>query len=264
MKKQKYFDDYELVTDDADDAIGDFVNRVRGKSTAPKEYGDLDYLRHLLSSNQPIEITTHGELVPVDNSSVTPFDKPNQAGKKKRRIIPKAIVSSPSSQWYVKNRELYEAEVAAMREELGDPKLNPKFMSNGQMYWVVSTRPNLGPGFKTMKYRLLLVYDSDHPRVRYGTSIKVYPIDPSIDEMQDIINDLNIHPKEIPHTITDDHGRRYLCSADKRYVSASSKSYQGITSAVTSLRFAYRWLMLFELGLRDPKTWSKFQRHGFV
>ena len=155
-----------------------------------------------------------------------------------------------------------------MRKEFNNPNLQPKFMNDGRMYWVVNTKPNLGRDengreYNTMKYKLLLVYDADHPKVRYGSSVKVYPVSPSIDELQSYVNRLpGVTPKNVPHTLVDSTGARYLCTADTSNV--SDDITRGITSAVTSYRFAVRWLTIFELGIRDPKTWAKFQRHGEI
>ena len=216
------------------DTVGDLINQMRGEGA--QQQGDQAHA---------------GETVANDAS--------NQPEKKS--VIPKAVVSA--SQWYETNKDLYNAEVAAMRKEFNNPNLEPKFMSDGRMYWVVNTTPNLGPGFKTMNYKLLLVYDPDHPKVRYGSSVKVYPVKPTIDELQSIVNRLpGVSPKNIPHTLVDGTGARYLCTADTTNVSADLS--KGITSAVTSYRFAYRWLMIFELGIRDPKTWAKFHRHGEI
>jgi len=33
---------------------------------------------------------------------------------------------------------------------------------------------------------------------------------------------------------------------------------------VTSFRFAYRWLMVFELAIRKPEAWKDFQAHGKI
>ena len=220
---------------------------------------ELDKLRDLLSSGRELEIDSGGRIVAAGSTHNAPTIGKDNTNKAK--TIPKAVVSAP--QWYETNRDLYNAEVSAMRKEFNNPYLEPKFMRDGRMYWVVNTTPNLGPGYKTMKYKLLLVYDPDHPHVRYGSSVKVYPVSPSIDDLQSIVNRLpGVSPKNIPHTLTDGAGGRYLCTADTTNVSADYG--KGVTSAVTSYRFAYRWLMIFELGIRDPKTWSKFQRHGEI
>lgn len=58
---------------------------------------------------------------------------------------------------------------------------------------------------------MLLVYDADHPKVRYGSSIKVYPVKPSIDKLQSIVNRLpGVSPKYISHILVDGSGNRYL------------------------------------------------------
>ena len=61
----------------------------------------------------------------------------------------------------------------------------------------------------------------------------------------------------------DSKGERYLCSADTSNIKVDMKN-GGVTSAATSLRFAMKWISIFELGLIDPETWAKFQRHGEI
>ena len=185
----------------------------------------------------------------------------------KKSIIPKTIVSAPVQQWYKTNKALYNAEVAAMRKEFNDPNIQPHFMSDGRMYWLVKTRPNLGRGFNTMTYTMKLVYDPDHPKVRYSSSVKPYLVSPTLGELQKIVNMLPHIPldadgkKLIPHTLTDNRGERYICSSDVADVHAEDTC---TTSAVTSFRFAYRWLMVFELAIRKPEAWKDFQAHGKI
>lgn len=186
----------------------------------------------------------------------------------KKSIIPKTIVSAPvQQQWYKTNKALYNAEIAAMRKEFNDPNMQPHFMSDGRMYWLVKTRPNLGRGFNTMTYTMKLVYDPDHPKVRYSSSVKPYLVSPTLGELQKIVNMLPHIPldadgkKLIPHTLTDNRGERYICSSDVADVHAEDTC---TTSAVTSFRFAYRWLMVFELAIRKPEAWKDFQAHGKI
>ena len=186
----------------------------------------------------------------------------------KKSIIPKTIVSAPvQQQWYKTNKALYNAEVAAMRKEFNDPNMQPHFMSDGRMYWLVKTRPNLGRGFNTLTYTMKLLYDPDHPQVRYSSSVKPYLVSPTLGELQKIVNMLPHIPldadgkKLIPHTLTDNRGERYICSSDVADVHAEDTC---TTSAVTSFRFAYRWLMVFELAIRKPEAWKDFQAHGKI
>ena len=246
------------------DTVGDLINQMRGESAQQQD--DQGHDDEVVTNGT--DNTQHNfRRIPVCDDryinveTINPVENTETNQPEKKSVIPKAVVSA--SQWYETNKDLYNAEVAAMRKEFNNPNLEPKFMSDGRMYWVVNTTPNLGPGFKTMNYKLLLVYDPDHPKVRYGSSVKVYPVKPTIDELQSIVNRLpGVSPKNIPHTLVDGTGARYLCTADTTNVSADLS--KGITSAVTSYRFAYRWLMIFELGIRDPKTWAKFHRHGEI
>ena len=263
----------QAAQDEAGEAVANGAdNQPEKKSVIPKAVVSADSqlarIRELLASGQEVEIKSDGTIAAVEANNHTSSaeevktDKPTKA-----KTIPKAVVSAP--QWYETNKDLYNAEVAAMRKEFNNPNLQPKFLADGRMYWVVNTKPNLGVDendepYKTMTYKLLLVYDADHPKVRFGSSVKVIPVSPSIDDLQKIVNELpTVDPrkKNIPHTLQE-NGIRYLCTADTSNVSADIN--RGITSAVTSYRFAYRWLTIFELGIRDPETWAKFQRHGEI
>lgn len=221
--------------------------------------GDLIEQLHKEDETNPENDPTAKDL-PAD-------EKNNFKPESKKSIIPKTVVSSPTQQWYKTNKALFNAEVAAMRKEFNDPNMQPQFMPDGRMYWLVKTRPNLGRGFNTMTYTIKLVYDPDHPKVRYSSSVKPYLVSPTLGELQKIVNMLPHIPldadgkKLIPHTLTDNRGERYICSSDLADVHADGTC---TTSAVTSFRFAYRWLMVFELAIRKPEAWRDFQAHGKI
>lgn len=208
----------------------------------------------------------------------------------KPKIAPKTVLSADhyADQWYEKNPDLLRAEQRAMSDFQGH-KARFYILKDGRACWMVSARPLVASMNKcancmmqsckkrcfaqkanakeTMcrKYDLLLVYDNDHPKPRYGSSVKAYLLNPTVDQLQDIVNRTSgVSPKNIPHLLRDSNGELYLCSADIRDVSTSLDSKGGITSAATSLRFCLRWINIFELGLIDPVTWSKFQRHGEI
>lgn len=225
--------------------------------SAPEKDTVGDLIEQLHKEPEPLPEEQHEEKA----------ETPEKTGGKKS-IIPKTIVSAPvQQQWYKTNKALYNAEVAAMRKEFNDPNMQPHFMSDGRMYWLVKTRPNLGRGFNTMTYTMKLVYDPDHPKVRYSSSVKPYLVSPTLGELQKIVNMLPHIPldadgkKLIPHTLTDNRGERYICSSDVADVHAEDTC---TTSAVTSFRFAYRWLMVFELAIRKPEAWKDFQAHGKI
>lgn len=164
-------------------------------------------------------------------------------------------------QWYESNRDLFEAEIAAMNDFKPDARFY--FLDDGRMYWIVRFCPIVA-GRRTRPYRLMLVYDPDHPKARYGTSVRAYLVTPTLDELQQIVNRMpSVSPKNIPHTLPDGSGGRYLCSSHYTDVKTDLGG-EGVTSAATSLRFAMRWVTIFELGLLDPVTWKLFQGHGKI
>ena len=140
-------------------------------------------------------------------------------------------------------------------------------LKDGRACWMDHCQPSIAGRDKRYcrAYDIALIYDNDHPQARYGSSVKAYLLNPTVDQLQDIVNRTSgVTPKNIPHLLRDEKGELYLCSADKNDVSTSVDSKGGLTSAATSLRFALRWINIFELGLIDPVTWGKFQRHGEI
>lgn len=170
------------------------------------------------------------------------------------------------AQWYEQRPELLQAEKAAMYDFQGN-RAKFGFLSDGRACWQVRCQPAIAGKDKSncRSYDIALIYDNDHPQARYGSSVKAYLLRPTISELQEIVNKTSgVTPKNIPHLLRDVNGELYLCSADTSNVSTNLDSAGGITSAATSLRFALRWINIFELGLLDPVTWKKFQGHGEI
>ena len=216
-----------------------------------------------LTSREPLYKNDDGTLsvIPKNHAGVDISGGMRSVPSVPSTVIPKAIVSS--GQWYETKtgKELKQAEIEAVKRAFGS-KLTPQYLPDGRMCWRLVAKPNIGDRFKTMTYHMLLAYDSDHPQSRFGSSVKCYLESPTIDELQQIVNKLSIYPKIIPHVLRDSSGKRYLCSSDK--TDNHSSLSEGITSAVTSYLYAYRWLTIFEAGLRYPPLWEAFQQHGRV
>lgn len=219
-----------VSADTSGNSVQDMINEMRGTTSSEAD-----------QSNQP-DIDT-----PSDNVS-----------SKKTGIIPKAVVSA-DSQWYTTNKDLFEAEIVAMHDF--KPNARYDFFNDGRMYWSVQFTPTVA-GKKTRTYNLALVHD--HPKARYGSSVKAYLLSPAVEDLQKIVNTMpEIKDKSIPHLLRDSNGELYLCSADTTNCN-DDLDKGGITSAATSLRFAMRWINIFELGLIDPITWDKFHKHGEI
>ena len=172
--------------------------------------------------------------------------------------VDKAVVAA--TQWYRQNPALQQAEIKAMQEIKPDAKYD--FLPNGKMYWKVRLRPVICGNRKD--WTILLVYDEDHPQIRWGGSLKAYPVRPNIDEMQAMLNRSHVTPKSIPHLLTDDESQLYMCTQHTDNIHAGQRKGEKVTTAAACLRYAMRWITVFELGLIDPTTWSKFQSHGEI
>lgn len=163
-------------------------------------------------------------------------------------------------QWYQANPQLQKAEIKAMADIHPDAKMG--YMPNGKMYWTVRLHPVVCG--KRKDWTLLAVYDSDHPQKRWGGSVKFYPVKPNYSEMMQMVNNSFVTPKSIPHLLTDEDNQIYMCTQDKENIKDGHHKGELVTTAAACLRFAMRWITVFELGLIDQKTWSLFQDHGKI
>ena len=265
-------------------SVRDLINEIRGEdaeedgtepeaateheeAASPKKPGAVP--KSILSTRSVSDLINEmrggedSESEEEDNDDVESYiDEPQASANPK--LVPKTVVSA--DQWYEKNPDLLTAEKAAMYDFQGK-KARFCILKDGRACWMVHCQPSIAGRDKRYcrAYDIALIYDNDHPQARYGSSVKAYLLNPTVDQLQDIVNRTSgVSPKNIPHLLRDGNGELYLCSADTRDVSTSLDSKGGITSAATSLRFALRWINIFELGLIDPVTWGKFQRHGEI
>ena len=264
-------------------SVRDLINEIRGedaeedgaepeaaaeheKASNPKKPGAVP--KSILSTRSVSDLINEmrggedSEIEAEEDDVESYIDEPQVSANPK--LVPKTVVSA--NQWYEKNPDLLTAEKAAMYDFQGK-KARFCILKDGRACWMVHCQPSIAGRDKRYcrAYDIALIYDNDHPQARYGSSVKAYLLNPTVDQLQDIVNRTSgVSPKNIPHLLRDGNGELYLCSADTRDVSTSLDSKGGITSAATSLRFALRWINIFELGLIDPVTWGKFQRHGEI
>ena len=169
-----------------------------------------------------------------------------------------------TGRWYQRDPALFQAEIKAMRKELKQPDLQPGFMADGRMYWLVKFHPNLDSDIPAREYTLALIYNHDHPSTCCGFSVKPYLMDPTVQQLQQEVNKIpGLAHKNIPHTVRDASGQIYLdtfCATDTSDIFNIS-----MTSAVAILRRAYVWLVMYESALRDPEGRGKdFFGHGIA
>ena len=152
-------------------------------------------------------------------------------------------------QWYERDPVLLEAEKAAMNRDF--PQFSLIKLDDGRLAWVGDVSLNV---MGNNSWRLMAVYQPNHPVQQMGSSVYVYLVEPSIEAL---IEQLGWRPH---HLLRDSNNRNYLCTTEAGYVQASSTRS---TSANTVLRWAIKWLLCFELVLTGDMTTEEFDKpHG--
>jgi hypothetical protein len=169
---------------------------------------------------------------------------------KKTIQIPQGRCSA-SYYWYQKDPELFRGEQEAMRKFF--PQFQLGQLDDGRLYWVGTLTPkNLR---ENAAWTLMLAYDHNHPSANnYGGSIKVYSIEPDLNELYEKLG-------QIPHLLRDSQGAYYLCTARPQDVNASEKV---TTTAASVIAWAAKWIACFELWLTGDMTTAEFASHDKI
>lgn len=199
------------------------------------------------------EALLRGESVVVGDGGIL-----NTASKKGEQptsqspaiVVPPGKLAARSVYWYENDPELYQLEVMAMtRKESPFRNFQLRKESDGRLSWLGQVAPGLLKGGRRT-YVLHAVYDHNHPHnSTFGGSVKVYMLDPDLDELKDRI--------KIPHLLRDSTGSVYLCTARHEDVKVGKIN----TSAASSLAWAVKWISMFELYLSDEITYEQFASH---
>ena len=154
-------------------------------------------------------------------------------------------------QWYEKDLELLADERMGMHRCF--PGFTEIMLEDGRMAWHGTL--NLGlPVRNQINWNLLVVYENDHPQKQMSGSVHVFPLDPDMDT---IIDMLGVQPH---HILYDPVLGHYLCTAREGDIDAS---YDIVTTAVQTLTWAVKWLTSFELVLAGVMTIDEFN-HGNI
>lgn len=171
---------------------------------------------------------------------------PNKA----KGIIPDTTLAS-LKQWYETNPMLLEAEKAAMHKLL--PNFTLDKLDDGRLYWYGAL--NIGVLGDNV-WNVMAVYDNNHPVQKMGSSVKVYLVEPDINE---IIENLGWRPH---HLLIDSNNETYLCTTEAEYVKADVN--KAVTSAASVLGWAIKWLTAFELVLTGDLSMEDFNTPGKI
>ena len=207
-----------------------------------------------LASNDDILKKKREELKKrlLDNKKVYVGNGGNVMGTEKDAVLvtPEKTKLAALKQWYEKDPILLEAEKAAMNQAF--PQFTLEKLDDGRLAWVGSL--NIGI-LGDNEWHIMAVYDNNHPRQIMGSSVKVYLVEPNIDEL---IDGLGWRPH---HLLMDSTGQTYLCTTEAKSVKASKTES---TSALTVLGWAVKWLMAFELVLTGDLSMEDFNEPGKI
>ena len=153
-------------------------------------------------------------------------------------------------QWYEDDPGLLKEEKNAMRRFF--PRFTLDTLDDGRLFW--------HGGIKTRvlnddnEWYLQVVYQNNHPdNSSYGGSIRVYAIDPDLDELFSELGN-------IPHVLRVENGHLYLCTARQGDFLATAEES---TSAASALAWAVKWITVFELWIDGKVSTEEFQSHTF-
>ena len=164
--------------------------------------------------------------------------------------------NNSAPQWYEKDKNLYEFELKEMKKAF--PKAELSVLKDDRLCWNITFNGILDANGNEHSWNFMMIYDSDHPHKRdYGGSIKVYPLNPSYDEL--VIMAKNAGRNFIPHILMDSFGNKLLGTAPREQVQVNN--YHKIFSAVTAATWAASWATHFQMGLTDESVWNKFCEH---
>ena len=181
-----------------------------------------------------------------DNGSATANE-----GSDSTISIPKGKLAA---QWYESNPQLLALERVAMNKAF--PNFKMEKLDDGRLAWI--GKLNIGAYeskfHQPMEYHVMALYMNNHPHAQMGSSVRVYPVLPDV---QELINKCGFRPS---HLLTDSNGDLYLCTNE----ASNQKIGNDITSAASVLGWACKWFLGYELVLTGDLEKEKFNQHGGI
>jgi len=216
-------------------SVQNLISQHRTTSTESQEQvtdSEAAYLRGLkedLKVGNPVKV--------VDGKIVRADPKNRDMGQD----LPQEIVFV--EQWHESDKSLLEDEVEAMNFLFSGFQLLQ--LPDKRLAWQGIVAPNLVTG---KKWEILAVYDHDHPQERGGSSVKVFLVNPTLDEL---CQRLGFIPH---HILRSEQDGRYLCTMAPDAV----KKGERVTSAANNLLRASKWLICAEMVLLGMMTREEF------
>ena len=136
------------------------------------------------------------------------------------------------------------------------PNFKMEKLEDGRLAWI--GKLNIGAYeskfHQSMEYHIMALYMNNHPHAQMGSSVRVYPVLPDV---QELIQKCGFRPY---HLLTDSNGDLYLCTNE----ADNQKTGNDITSAASVLGWACKWFLGYELVLTGDLERDKFNQHGGI
>lgn len=216
------------------------AGRFAGEDAAAKKRREL---RERLINAKPVKLAKGGDAMAQEGESTV------EVGKGKL-----------AAQWYEKSPDLLSMEKIAMERNF--PQFTLDKLEDGRLCWVGALEPGVYESKFGVKrqYYVMAVYDNNHPFQKMGSSVRVYPLMPDVDEL---IESCGFRPY---HLLPDESGNFYLCTNEAEDQKVGVKDKEGGTThtAASVLGWASKWLIAFELVLTGDLPLADFNRHGGI
>ncbi len=209
-----------------------------------EERAERQRIRDAIIGKKPIQLSPDGE-----------------AGKNGGIKIPNNIILASVQQWYEKDPSLLAVEKAAMAKWF--PHFQLETLPDGRLAWTGTLTPGIWKGFNAdendfsarQTWEVMAVYENNHPVQKMGSSVKVFLLTPSMDQ---IIQRIGWTPH---HVLRDkDSDLLYLCTARAEDIKVGETS----TTAATMLAMAAKWLISFEMVMTGDLSRKEFDTPGVV
>ena len=147
------------------------------------------------------------------------------------------------SQWYETDKALLEGETKVMSFHF--PNFQLVQLPDKRLAWQGVIAPNLATG---RKWEILAVYNHNHPAQDIGSSVKVFLVNPTLDE---VCQRLGFTPH---HLFRSEQDGLYLCTIDSTSVQTGTR----VTSAANNLLRAAKWLICAEFVMLGVMSRAEF------
>lgn len=159
-----------------------------------------------------------------------------------------------ATQWYEQDPGLLEAEKMVMHRAFPNFQLGK--LDDGRLYWVGTLNVGIYESkFGTpMEYHVMALYQNNHPHQQMGSSVRVYPVLPDV---QELIDKCGFRPY---HLLRDSDDQLYLCTNEAEDV----KTGNDITTAASVLGWACKWFAAYELVMTGDMKKEDFMTAGRI